>query len=151
MQVLSQRFEEGVFRWTLLVKEQGAQPPLPTFIPFKPSPSPSPQPQHPAPSTHISQRTPGENFRFHAGLQAALLRLDAETAQKAFAYTHMDLPSTTLPLTDAQCALLAAYYEQHKGVFKARAYEKVVRACVRARFSRGATTILDPYLGPDLI
>ena len=110
---------------------------------------PTPSPPHPAPSTHLSPYTPGENFRFHAGLQAALLRLDAATAHKAFAYTHMDLPSTTLPLTDAQCAALAAYYEQHKGVFKARAYEKVVRACVRG--SRGAATLLDPYLGPDLI
>ena len=73
----------------------------------------------------------GENFRFHAGLQAALLELPLDVSMNMCNLTHMNLPSTMLPLTDAQCTTLVEYYTQHKAVFKARAYDKIMLTLVR--------------------
>ena len=68
----------------------------------------------------------GENFRFHAGLQAALLELAPAVSQHMFTLIQMELPSTVMSLTDAQCKMLVEFYEKHKAQFKARAYDKVM-------------------------
>ena len=73
----------------------------------------------------------GENFRFHGGLQASLLELPPDVSMDMCNLTHMNLPSTMLPLTDAQCAMLVEYYTLHKTVFKARAYDKIMLTLVR--------------------
>ena len=66
----------------------------------------------------------GENYRFHSGFQAAVLKLDTEKASKVFSLKHLDLPSTTLPLSEVEKELLMEAYSRIK--FKSRAVSKIL-------------------------
>ena len=69
-------------------------------------------------------REQGENYRFHSGFQAALLKLDPVKAVTAFALKHLDLPSTTLPLNEEEKELLMDAYNRNK--FRSRAVSKIL-------------------------
>jgi hypothetical protein len=52
-----------------------------------------------------------ENYRYHAGLQAAVLGLDPPTAQAMLELKGCDLPSNKLQISDAMRETLTAAYE----------------------------------------
>jgi hypothetical protein len=64
-----------------------------------------------------------DNYRFHSGLQAAHLELDASTCSSMFALKALSLPSTTLPLTAAQLRSLRELYRKQN--FKSKSIGKI--------------------------
>lgn len=87
----------------------------------------------------------GENYRLHAGLQTALLELDAETSKKMFELKRLELPCTVLPLTDEQLDLLNSFYREQD--FRSRAVVKIVLSLARGEKLREQ---LDKYLKKHL-
>ena len=75
-------------------------------------------------------REQGENYRYHSGLQTAALRLDADAAKQMFLLTKLELPSTTLPLSDVQKDILMELYRTKN--YRSRANGKIMLT-----FSRG--------------
>lgn len=65
-----------------------------------------------------------ENYRFHAGLQAALLELEGTALTRALQLKRLALPCTTLTLSASQHTLLLDYYAQN-AVAKSKAFEKI--------------------------
>eukprot|EP00981_Chlorochromonas_danica_P009552 scaffold2727_cov161-Ochromonas_danica.AAC.15 len=63
-----------------------------------------------------------ENYRFHCGLQIALLRLPVGEASSMFSLKRLDLPCSVLSLTDTQRNLLLNNYREQKS----RAGRKIV-------------------------
>jgi N-alpha-acetyltransferase 15/16, NatA auxiliary subunit len=74
-------------------------------------------------------REQGENYRFHSGLQCALLRLNVESAKKMFLLRHLDLPSTILSLSNEQKDLLMEHYNVKN--YKSRAIGKILLSVAR--------------------
>jgi N-alpha-acetyltransferase 15/16, NatA auxiliary subunit len=74
-------------------------------------------------------REQGENYRFHSGLQCALLRLNVDSAKKMFLLRHLDLPSTILSLSDEQKDLLMEHYNVKN--YKSRAVGKILLSVAR--------------------
>lgn len=70
----------------------------------------------------------GENYRLHAGLQTAVLRLDPVASAKMFALQRLSLPSTDLDLTPEQRGRLLSFYES-KG-FKCRVLNMILLTLV---------------------
>lgn len=52
----------------------------------------------------------GENYRFHSGLQSAVLKLDKKTSLEMLSLKALELPCTTLILTHEQQDELTNYY-----------------------------------------
>ena len=69
-------------------------------------------------------RENGENYRFHRGLQCAILGLEKEASLKVFAMSRLDLPSNTFNLSEAQRSAVIAVYREPK--FSAKANEKIL-------------------------
>ena len=55
-----------------------------------------------------------ENYRFHTGMQTALLQLSVEDSKNMLALGRLDLPSSVMKLTDAQKHLLLNTYKTEK-------------------------------------
>ncbi len=66
-----------------------------------------------------------ENYRLHAGLQAAVLEVSADQCSTLLNLKRLELPSTTLLLSDEQLALLQEVYVAHPAFAKSRAVAKI--------------------------
>ena len=80
-------------------------------------------------------REQGENYRFHSGLQSALLKLDVESSKKTFLLKHLDLPSTVMSLSDEQKDVLMEQYNTRN--YKSRAIGKILLSVVRGDQLKG--------------
>jgi N-alpha-acetyltransferase 15/16, NatA auxiliary subunit len=65
-----------------------------------------------------------DNYRFHAGLQCAILALDKTTSREMLDLKRLELPCNQLCLTSEQKAKIYAYYQLHG--FRSRATKKIV-------------------------
>jgi tetratricopeptide (TPR) repeat protein len=72
-----------------------------------------------------------DNYRYHAGVQTAYLRLDATTAHSMFALKRLELPSTVLSLDDAQVATLKELYAHLVTLHKRSAANKIAMGLYR--------------------
>ena len=90
-------------------------------------------------------REQGENYRYHSGLQTAALRLDTDAAREMFQLTKLELPSTTLPLSDVQKDTLMELYRKKN--YKSRANGKIMLT-----FSRGdqLRTLIEEHIRKSL-
>lgn len=89
-----------------------------------------------------------DNYRFHSGVQAAYLQLDATAAGAMFQLTKLDLPSTVLNLDAAQLSTLKALYAELMAHTKRSAANKIVMG-----LSRGADEVratLDTFMRNSL-
>eukprot|EP01041_Mallomonas_annulata_P008253 gene8253-16973_t len=91
----------------------------------------------------VRQQT--ENYRFHCGLQVAILELDTHTTQDMFALKALGLPCNALELDDAQLAKLAEVYKNR--LPKSRAAGKISLDLLRGDDFQLA---LDEYLKKSL-
>jgi len=57
-----------------------------------------------------------ENYKFHVGLQIAVLELGLDDSKAMFALKHLDLPSSVLQLTPAQKAKLLDIYDRESSL-----------------------------------
>ena len=57
-----------------------------------------------------------ENYRYHVGLQAALLELSIEDSKSMFNLKSLDLPSSVLRLSAEQRTMLLTVYQQEKNL-----------------------------------
>ena len=73
----------------------------------------------------------GENYRYHTGLQVAVLRLDVEQSKKMFLLKKLELPSTTLSLTNEQKDILLLLYKSNSKKFKSKAFDKILLTIAR--------------------
>lgn len=74
-----------------------------------------------------------DNYRFHCGLQTAHLQLDTATSTAMFALKRLELPSTTLSLSESQRVSLRALYKQNN--FKSKSIHKIVLSLFHYRHS----------------
>ena len=73
----------------------------------------------------------GENYRYHTGLQIALLQLDVETSKNMFQLKKLELPSTSIILTNEQKDLLLSFYKTNNEKFKSKAFYKILLTLAR--------------------
>lgn len=69
-------------------------------------------------------RENGENYRFHGGLQCAILELDQQASLKVLSMSRHDLPSNAFHLSESQKSALIAVYKEQK--FSSKASEKIL-------------------------
>ena len=68
----------------------------------------------------------GENYRFHAGLQCAVLELDGKACLEMLSLTKLELPSNVLPLTNDQITKLRSLYSEEESFKGSRAATKIL-------------------------
>ena len=73
----------------------------------------------------------GENYRYHTGLQVAVLQLDVETSKNMFQLKKLELPSTKLILSNGQKDLLLSLYKTNNEKFKSKAFHKILLTLAR--------------------
>jgi tetratricopeptide (TPR) repeat protein len=77
-----------------------------------------------------------DNYRFHCGLQAAQLQLDAEQSASMYALKRLNLPSTTLTLDRPQLLSLRELYKECN--FKSKFVRNIVLTFYKVKSSSDA-------------